>query len=155
MTLNPWLIIGLMVAALAIGAAGYAKGHGDANTAWEARTAAAQLASEQKARDTETAWRARLAALDAQHEKERRDAKALEDKLRADIDLGARKLRIAVSRNSVPGDPQAPGAGGSEDLELSPASRQAYHDLRASIIENRQTLDACQGYAEAISAAVR
>lgn len=68
--INPYLIIGLMIAALAIGAGGYAKGRSDGAAKCEMRIAALTKAS-QKAKDAEAA-KAHTAAADL--EKENADA---------------------------------------------------------------------------------
>lgn len=148
--MNPWAIIGF-IAALGIAVAGgYAKGVYVTDAKWEASTTKAQLEREQTARATEHDWQAKLAALDVSHQKEMQDAKFREDQLRADVDDRTRQLRIAVSRNNVPGAASASGGGDGGTAELAPEARRAYFDLRASIIENQQALAACQGYVAAI-----
>lgn len=149
--INPWLIVAALAGAIAIGAAGYAKGHSDAATAAQATAAALAADNERKTRETEHVWQGRVDALSAQLEKERQDAKAREARLRADIDAGKRSLRIGARcpvRNA-----EATGAAGGRDdaaVELSAEARQAYFDLRAAIISDDHALRACQAYVRSL-----
>lgn len=144
------IAVGLFLLALASGS--YFKGRADVNNARDAADLAEQVKQEQAARATEQDWQAKLDASQSQLAKERNDAQKRESTLRADIDTGARKLRIAISRQQLPDGSE--GTSGSNDAtaELSPTSRRAYHDLRAAIIADTQTINACQGYVRAIGA---
>lgn len=148
--MNPWIIIGFIGAIGIAVAGGYAKGVSATNAKWEASNTKAQLEREVAARATEHRWQAQLSDLTEQLEKERKDAKTREDQLRADVNDGARKLRIAVGRVSMPGTASATGGRDGDAAELAPEARRAYFDLRASIIENQQALAACQGYVASI-----
>lgn len=150
--INPWLIVAALAGAIAIAAAGYAKGHSDAATAAEASASQLAAQNERKAREAEHVWQEKVDALSAQLEKERQDAKAREDRLRADVDAGKRSLRVSA-RCPVRPDTQAAGAAGGRDdaaVELSGEARQAYFDLRAAIISDDHALRACQAYVRSL-----
>ncbi|MGB3808636.1 MAG: lysis system i-spanin subunit Rz [Parvibaculum sp.] len=84
-------------------------------------------------------------------QKEIQDAKLVEDKLRADVDSGARKLRIAVAAASLPGHPGTTSGSDDNTVELAASARSAYYDLRAEINQDQATINACQAYARAVS----
>lgn len=144
------IAVGLFLLALASGS--YFKGRADVTNERDAADLAAQVKQEQAARATEQDWQAKLNASQDALTKERQDALKRESTLRADIDTGARKLRIAISKQRVSSDPE--GTSGSDDAtaELSANSRSIYFRLRAAIIADTQTINACQGYVRAIGA---
>ncbi|GAB2931447.1 lysis protein [Hafnia psychrotolerans] len=92
-----------------------------------------------------------LAALDAKHTKELADEQAENEKLRADVASGARRVRIAAAnlatsqliRNSTSG---TCGVGDAAQVELSGAGGRAVLDLRASAIKDDQVIQYLQGY---------
>lgn len=147
---NPWLILGGVGMALFLTVSAYFYGCHVTNIARDKAALTAQLEATEAARQKEHNWQAALDAAQSQLAKERQDAQTRENKLRADIDDGARQLRIAVSRNSMPGDTKGTGGSDVEALELAPSARSAYSNLRASIIENANALKACQGYVRAV-----
>lgn len=144
------IAVGLFLLALASGS--YFKGRADVTNARDAADLARLIQQEQAARAIEQDWQAKLNASQAALTKERQDALKRESSLRADIDTGARKLRIAITKQRVSSDTE--GTSGSDDAtaELSPTSRRAYTNLRAAIIADTQTINACQGYVRAIGA---
>ena len=150
---NPWLILGAVGVTLSLIAGAFFYSQHVTNTARDAEALTAQLEATEKARATEQDWQAKLNASQAALTKERQDALKRESSLRADIDTGARKLRIAITKQRVSSDPG--GTSGSDDTtaELAPSARAAYHDLRAAIIADTQTINACQGYVRAIGGA--
>ncbi|WP_413529773.1 lysis protein [Rahnella inusitata] len=93
-----------------------------------------------------------LAALDAKHTKELADEQAKNDRLRADVAAGTRRVRIAAANlatcelvgNSTTG---AGGVGDAAQVELSGAGGRAVLDLRASVIKDDQVIQYLQGYA--------
>lgn len=93
-----------------------------------------------------------LAALDAKHTKELADEQAKNDRLRADVDAGTRRVRIAAANlatcelvgNSTTG---TGGMGDAAQVELSGAGGRAVLDLRASAIKDDQVIKYLQGYA--------
>ncbi|MFD3247490.1 lysis protein [Rahnella aquatilis] len=93
-----------------------------------------------------------LAALDAKHTKELADEQAKNDRLRADVDAGTRRVRIAAANlatchlvgNSITG---TGGVGDAAQVELSGAGGRAVLDLRASAIKDDQVIKYLQGYA--------
>lgn len=107
---------------------------------------AAQKALTKHEADTET-----IAALDKQLVKVNHDAKIEQDRLKRDIDTGARKLRIngiciATSSGSVPSETGATGIGYASTIELAPEARQDYYDLRAGIQNDQAALTTLQNY---------
>jgi prophage endopeptidase len=147
---NPWLILGAVGVAIAATIGGYFYGCHVTNTARDASALKARLAATEAARDKEQGWQAALNASQAQLAKERHDAQARENKLRADIDAGARRLRIAVRQQRLPGDPEGPTGSHDTSIELAPSARAAYFDLRAGLKRDTEALKACQGYVRAI-----
>lgn len=106
--------------------------------------------SNQKKR-TEAAQTA-LAALDAKHTKDMADEQGKNDRLRADVAAGTRRVRIAAANlatcelvgNSTTG---TGGVGDAAQVELSGAGGRAVLDLRASVIKDDQVIQYLQGYA--------
>ncbi|MCX2945446.1 lysis protein [Rahnella perminowiae] len=92
-----------------------------------------------------------LAALDAKHTKELADEQAKNDRLRADVDAGTRRVRIAAANlatcelvgNSITG---TGGVGDAAQIELSGAGGRAVLDLRASAIKDGEVIKYLQGY---------
>ena len=86
-----------------------------------------------------------LSALDAKHTKELADEQANNDRLRADVADGTRRVRIAAANlatcelvgNSTTG---TGGVGDAAQVELSGAGGRAVLDLRASAIKDDQVI---------------
>lgn len=96
---------------------------------------------------------AALAALDAQATKEKTNALAENEKLRAAVTAGYRRLRIAgtcpAAPSSTGGVPQASGGAGLGDaatVELSAAAGSTVFDIRAGAIADQAALKALQTY---------
>ena len=93
-----------------------------------------------------------LAALDAKHTKELADEQAKNDRLRADVAAGTRRVRIAAANlatcelvgNSTT---STGGVGDATQIELSGPGGRAVLDLRASAIKDDQVIQYLQGYA--------
>lgn len=93
-----------------------------------------------------------LAALDAKHTKELADEQAKNDRLRADVADGTRRVRIAAANlatcelvgNSATG---TGGVGDAAQVELSGAGGRAVLDLRVSAIKDDKVIQYLQGYA--------
>lgn len=93
-----------------------------------------------------------LAALDAKHTKDMADEQAKNERLRADVAAGTRRVRIAAANlatcelvgNSTTG---TGGVGDAAQVELSGAGGRAVLDLRASVIKDDQVIQYLQGYA--------
>jgi hypothetical protein len=147
---NPWVILGGVLTALALTVGGFLYGAHVTNTSRDAEALTAQLKATEQARAIEQGWQAKLDASQSQLAKERQDAQARESSLRADIDSGARQLRIAIARQQLPGNPEGSSGSNDETAELAPSARSAYSNLRTAIIETEQSLNACQGYVRAI-----
>ena len=92
-----------------------------------------------------------LAALDAKHTKELADEQSKNDRLRADVAAGTRRVRIAAANlatcelvgNSATG---TGGLGDAAQVELSGAGGRAVLDLRASAIKDEQVIKYLQAY---------
>ncbi len=149
MTMNPWIILGIVVAFVAAVTGAHLRGVsvGEANV--HAEWTAAKLAASEARRDREKTWVRKLAVAQRELEKERQEHAKREADLRRDVELGSRKLLILAQRPER-GDPASPAGGDAVAVELAPASRQAYHDLRAGIIRDTDTLKSCQAYVRAI-----
>ena len=93
-----------------------------------------------------------LSALDAKHTKELADEQAKNDRLRADVADGTRRVRIAAANlatcelvgNSTTG---TGGVGDAAQVELSGAGGRAVLDLRASAIKDDKVIQYLQDYA--------
>ncbi|QLK63248.1 lysis protein [Enterobacteriaceae bacterium Kacie_13] len=93
-----------------------------------------------------------LAALDAKHTKELADEQAKNDRLRADVAAGTRRVRIAAANlatcelvgNSTTG---TGGVGDAAQVELSGAGGRVVLDLRASAIKDDKVIQYLQGFA--------
>ena len=92
-----------------------------------------------------------LAALDAKHTKELADEQAKNDRLRADVADGTRRVRIVAANlatcelvgNSTTG---TGGVGDAAQVELSGAGGRAVLDLRASAIKDDKVIQYLQAY---------
>lgn len=90
-----------------------------------------------------------LDQLDTQHTQELKHALDQNSTLRADL---AVSQRMRLTGTSCPGQPASGQAsspsslGDGAGVELSPATRQAVFDLRASLISDRAKLDYLQDY---------
>ena len=93
-----------------------------------------------------------LAALDAKHTKELADEQAKNDRLRADVADGTRRVRIAAAnlatsqliRNTTSG---ACSLGDAVQIDLTPAGGSAVLSLRGSTSKDDQVIQYLQGYA--------
>ena len=150
---NPWIILGALATAIALTLGAFFYGCHVTNTARDAEALTAQLKATEQARQIEQGWQAKLDASQSQLAKERQDAQARESSLRADIDSGARKLRIAIVKQRMSGDTQSASGSNDTSAELAPEARRAYSDLRAAITTDEQSLKACQGFVRSIGAA--
>ena len=92
-----------------------------------------------------------LAALDAKHTKELGDEQAKNDRLRADVAAGTRRVRLAAANlatcelvgNSTTG---TGGLGDAAQVELSGAGGRVVLDLRASIIKDNEVIEYLKSY---------
>jgi prophage endopeptidase len=95
-------------------------------------------------------------ALDAKHTKEMADEQAKNEKLRADVAAGTRRVRIAAANlancqlvgNSTSG---TGSLGDAAQVELSGAGGRAVLDLRASAIKDNEVIEYLQGYIEQVA----
>lgn len=106
------------------------------------------------ARMQEQGWAMRVHQLQTKFDQETRDAEAENRKLRADIDTGARRLRIQGMCPASDGEPANSAASASRHattIELAPDARRVVLDLREAILRDQRALRACQAYAREIS----
>lgn len=151
MTLNPWIILGIVVAFVAAVTGAHIRGVsvGEANI--RAEWTAAKLEDSEKARAAEKTALRKLAVAQRELEKERQEHAKREADLRRDVELGHSKLLILAQRpERLPGDPDSAAGSDAVAVELSPVARQAYYDHRANIIHDTDTLNECQAYVRAI-----
>jgi prophage endopeptidase len=117
----------------------------DLTTIANAGAAQARQALE-KQQQTEQA----LADLDQKAQKEKTDAIAENEKLRADVAAGTRRLRIAgscrTSSSDVPSSTSSTSLGYAGSVELSAATGSTVFDIRAGIIADQSALKALQAY---------
>lgn len=86
-----------------------------------------------------------VAALDAKYSRKLTDARLENDRLRADVAAGARKLRIKGTCG-VSKAPASTGVGDGAAVELNSESGQAVFDIRAGMISDQQKLRFLQEY---------
>jgi len=94
-----------------------------------------------------------LAALDAKHTKEMADEQTKNEKLRADVAAGTRRVRIAAANLATckligNGTSGTSSLGDAVQIDLTPAGGQTVLDLRASIIKDNEVIEYLQGYIE-------
>lgn len=94
-----------------------------------------------------------LAALDAKHTKEMADEQTKNEKLRADVAAGTRRVRIAAANLATckligNGTSGTNSLGDAVQIDLTPAGGQTVLDLRASIIKDNEVIEYLQGYIE-------
>jgi prophage endopeptidase len=115
-----------------------------------AAISAAGAAQARQAVEKQQAAEQALAALDQKAQKEKNDALAENEKLRADIAAGTRRLRIAGSCRASGGDvPSTAGAASVDNagsVELTGPAGRAVLDVRAGIIADQAALKALQEY---------
>ena len=91
-----------------------------------------------------------LADLDQKAQKEKTDAIAENEKLRADVAAGTRRLRIAgscrASSGYVPSTASTASMGDAGSIELSEASGRTILDIRAGIIADQSAMKVLQEY---------
>jgi prophage endopeptidase len=172
--LNPWAVLGAIVAAAACLAAGMWVGVDveHARRVAEVNALKAQYALEkkalsdaateasEKARKIEADWQQSVADLDRQHTKEMQDAKQENERLRAAVDAGAVQLRVRAKCPAAPaGDVRsAAAAAGVDDdgtVELDAGARQHYFALRDGIKHDREVILGLQGYVRDVCLAPR
>jgi hypothetical protein len=114
---NPWVILGIIMAVLSAAGSGYYKGKHDENTRQQVEIAALNA----KARETEQAMAQVAQTYGQTLRKANNVAKVKEDKLRADIASGQRKLFIPVKAPdcAVPTTADAAPADGDNSGETS------------------------------------
>lgn len=147
----PWRAIGIAALAVAVFGAGWMVNGWRWDARWQARELAlaeAQVQAEQASRSRENALRADLAALDQQYTDERTAADAEIDRLRAAVDAGRSRLRVAATcPDRVPATAAGAGVGdgaGPERPELAPEARPDYFALRSGLDRVSRQLTACQ-----------
>lgn len=91
--------------------------------------------------------------LDAKHTKEMADEQAKNEKLRADIAAGTRRVRIAAANLATceligNGTSGTSSLGDTVQIDLTPTGGQTVLDLRASIIKDNEVIEYLQGYIE-------
>ncbi|MGP6445676.1 lysis protein [Rahnella aceris] len=94
-----------------------------------------------------------LAALDAKHTKEMADEQTKNEKLRADVAAGTRRVRIAAANLATckligNGTSGTSSLGDAVQIDLTPAGGQTVLDLRASISKDNEVIEYLQGYIE-------
>jgi len=115
-----------------------------------ARIAAASAAQALQALEKQQIAEQALGALDKKAQEDKTNALAENDKLRADVASGARRLRIAGSCNTGTGNLSGSSTGTSlgdgGTVELSTAVGSTILSVRAGIIADQAALRALQSY---------
>ncbi len=88
-----------------------------------------------------------VAALDAHYTKELSDAKSENERLRADVDAGRRRLRInARCPQALHDATGTPGVDDAGAAELTPDARRTYYRLRDELVTSDKMLRGLQNY---------
>lgn len=115
-----------------------------------AAISAAGAAQARRAVEKQQAAEQALAALDQKAQKEKTDAIAENEKLRADVAAGTRRLRIAgscrASGGNVPSTSSAASVDNAGTVELTGSAGRTVLDVRAGIIADQAALKALQEY---------
>lgn len=112
----------------------------------EAEISDAKTRASEQARTIENTLQAALVetldTLDAERTKAREEV----SRLRADVDSGAVRLRVAgrCPAAGLPANPLVPGRTDPAAPELDTAARPAYFALRSGLTDTEKTLAACQ-----------
>ena len=156
MSLERWVGLAVLVGASffstgKVDAWRYGKQLADLSAAHQADLSAiANAASTQvrQALDKQQAAEQARADLDARTIKEKAHALAENEKLRADVAAGDRRLRIAgrcsVSSSNLPDTTSTARVDDAGDVELAGASGRTVFDIRAGIIKDRAALKGLQ-----------
>lgn len=140
------------LAGLALAAALFAAGWTAQGWRWQAKYAdresehqAEVISAAALGQERERVLADAFALIDATHTKEREAARAENDRLRADVERGAVRLRVAARCPSVLSAPGiGAGLGDGAAAELAADARPDYFALRAGIVGQRTQLMACQ-----------
>jgi prophage endopeptidase len=141
---NPWILLGLLVAFLSVGAGGYQTG----KTAERERQQLEIAKLNEAAREKEQALVKAVHTQATQFVKVNNEAKILSQKRNTDIALGALKLRIPVKAPVCPvqtaGDPPAPtGDSVQATAEFDRETAQSLVAITDKGDENTRQLNAC------------
>jgi prophage endopeptidase len=142
---NPWVILGIIMAVLSAAGSGYYKGQHDENTRQQIEIAALNA----KARETEQRMGEVAQTYGETLRKANNVAKVKEDKLRADIASGKRKLFIPVQATDCPvsaASDAAPADGDNSGETSAELSGQVSESLIAIAAEGDtaiRKLNAC------------
>ena len=156
--LGGWRATGFAIAALILGLGLWAQTERlkSARYAWaqtEAARALAVAAAEHAAREEEQVRQKALGVVDRAYQRGLEDGKAAADKLLADRDAGAIRLRDKFRCPArVPGEPGAAGGGdGGEGAILSRADQDFLVRLAEEADRNTRQLAACQAVVRALT----
>lgn len=140
---NPWVILGIVMAVLSAAGSGYYKGKNDEHTRQQVEIAALNA----KARETEQAMAQVAQSYGQTLRKANNVAKAKEDKLRADIATGERRLFIPVKAPecavSTTADSTTPSGDTETRAELDPRIAESLIDLTSRGDQAIRSLNAC------------
>jgi hypothetical protein len=141
--LNPWVLLGIVLAVFGAGTSGYFKGSADEYERQQIEIAALNA----KARETEQAMAQVAQSYGQTLRKANNVAKAKEDKLRADIATGERRLFIPVKAPecavSATADSPAPSGDTEARAELDGRTAQALVNLTSRGDQAIRDLNTC------------
>ena len=107
-----------------------------------------------QALDKQQAIQKALTELDTKATKEKANALAGNEKLRADVDAGDHRLRIAgrctASSSNLPDTTSSARLDDGGTVELAGAAGRTVFDIRARIIKDREALKGLQEYAQEV-----
>jgi len=148
MPINP-LLLARVAVAIALFAAGWLVNGWRWESRWnerEARYAAAVVKASEEAREREQVLTDAIARIDAEYTAERTKANEEISRMRAAVDAGAVRLRVAARcpAASVSQAAAGPGVDHGTGAELAADARSDYFALRGGLIRQEQKLAACQ-----------
>ncbi|PLY37351.1 lysis protein [Pectobacterium carotovorum] len=114
-------------------------------------------ADSEAARNREHNFQQQIVVLDAQHTKEREDAKRENERLRADIVSGKRRVQFATAalatcEQSASAVRSASSMGNATAVKISTAAGRNIHDIRAGIKDDQAKLVYLHEYIRALQA---
>ncbi len=160
--INPYMMLGAAVSVVVIAVSAYFFGSSVKNDEWQAKWSDREASLQREysdslaqANERERILQSAFMGLDEMGQKELGKNEQTISSLRADVDAGSKRLRVAAAcpgASSVPGGSAGPGVDNGTGAELNANARQDYFALTGGIVRTQTKLTACQGILREIQA---
>lgn len=110
------------------------------------KTTQQQLAQEKWSREALESMSASNAAIDKQHQEDLASAKSENERLRADVERGVKRLRLAATCDPVRDSSTAASGSNDARARLTPAAQRDYFTLRERIAQATSQINGLQSY---------